>query len=42
MMRTWIRRRLTIKTSASLARALGTAILDYREVCQKGAGRELA
>ena len=41
MMRSWIRR-LAIKTSASLARALGTAILDYREVCQKGAGRELA
>ncbi len=31
--RLWVRR-LTTKTSASLARALGTAIMDYyREVC---------
>ena len=32
-------RRLTIKTSVSLASSLGSAILAYRKVCQKGAGR---
>jgi len=37
--RQWTRRIVT-KTSASLARALGHAILDYRVECQKGAGRE--
>ena len=36
---TW-HRRLIIKTSASLARSLGSTILDYRRVCQKGAGSE--
>ena len=32
-------RRLTTKTSMSLASSLGSAILAYRKVCQKGAGR---
>ena len=32
-------RRLVIKTSASLARSLGSSVLAYRKVCQKGAGR---
>ena len=36
---TW-HRRLIIKTSASLVRSLGSTILDYRRLCQKGAGSE--
>jgi hypothetical protein len=32
-------RRLVIRTSASLARSLGSSVLAYRKVCQKGAGR---
>ena len=32
-------RRLVIKTSVSLARSLGSSVLAYRNVCQKGAGR---
>jgi len=31
-------RRLVIKTSVSLARSLGSSVLAYRKVCQKGAG----
>ena len=31
--------RLVIKTSVSLARSLGSSVLAYRKVCQKGAGR---
>jgi hypothetical protein len=33
-------KRLVIKVSVALARSLGSAILAYREGCQKGAGRE--
>ena len=33
-------KRLVIKVSAALTRSLGSAILDYRKGCQKGAGRE--
>jgi hypothetical protein len=33
-------RRLTIKTSSSLQRSVGSAIEVYRRVCQKGAGSE--
>jgi hypothetical protein len=32
-------RRLVIRTSASLAHSLGSSVLAYRKVCQKGAGR---
>jgi hypothetical protein len=32
-------RRLVIKMSASLAHSLGSSVLAYRKVCQKGAGR---
>lgn len=32
-------RRLVIRTSVSLARSLGSSVLAYRKVCQKGAGR---
>ena len=32
-------RRLTIKTSVSLASSFGSALLAFRKVCQKGAGR---
>ena len=33
-------RRLAIKTSSSLQRSVGSAIVAYRRVCQKGAGSE--
>ena len=33
-------RRLTIKTSSSLQRSVGSAIVACRRVCQKGAGSE--
>ena len=33
-------RRLTIKTLSSLQRSVGSAIVAYRRVCQKGAGSE--
>ena len=32
-------RRLVIRTSVTLARSLGSSVLAYRKVCQKGAGR---
>ena len=33
-------RRLAIKTSSSLQHSVGSAIVAYRRVCQKGAGSE--
>ena len=33
-------RRLTIKTLSLLQRSVGSAIVAYRRVCQKGAGSE--